>query len=46
MFVVSFNGGILLMQQNIVAYDEGQPRELKEATVLRDAISDLPAVLS
>ncbi|XP_024958734.1 DNA (cytosine-5)-methyltransferase CMT2-like [Cynara cardunculus var. scolymus] len=33
-------------EQNTVAYDEGQPRELKEATVLRDAISDLPAVTS
>ncbi|KAI3692220.1 hypothetical protein L6452_32031 [Arctium lappa] len=33
-------------EQNIVAYDEGQPRELQEATVLRDAISDLPAVTS
>ncbi|KAJ9537437.1 hypothetical protein OSB04_030170 [Centaurea solstitialis] len=31
---------------NTVAYDEGQPRKLKEATVLRDAISDLPAVTS
>ncbi|KAL6348454.1 hypothetical protein AAG906_007386 [Vitis piasezkii] len=29
---------------NIVAYDEGQPRELEKAVVLRDAISDLPAV--
>ncbi|OVA18480.1 Chromo domain/shadow [Macleaya cordata] len=28
----------------IVAYDEGQPRELEEALVLRDAISDLPDV--
>lgn len=33
-------------EQNTVAYDEGQPRELQEATVLRDAISDLPAVTS
>lgn len=34
------------MQQHTVAYDEGQPRELQEAIVLRDAISDLPPVLS
>nr|GLL44511.1 DNA (cytosine-5)-methyltransferase CMT2 isoform X1 [Ipomoea trifida] len=31
-------------ERNTVAYDEGQPRELEEALVLRDAISDLPAV--
>ncbi|KAJ9707388.1 hypothetical protein PVL29_002413 [Vitis rotundifolia] len=29
---------------NIVAYDEGQPRELEKAVVLHDALSDLPAV--
>ncbi|KAI3690218.1 hypothetical protein L2E82_48194 [Cichorium intybus] len=33
-------------EQHIVAYDEGQPRELLEAVVLRDAISDLPPVTS
>ncbi|KAK1417776.1 hypothetical protein QVD17_26910 [Tagetes erecta] len=33
-------------EQNTVAYDEGQPRKLQEAIVLRDAISDLPAVTS
>lgn len=34
----------LHLQQNTVAYDEGEHRELEEAAVLRDAISDLPAV--
>ncbi|KAM7510567.1 hypothetical protein LguiB_009442 [Lonicera macranthoides] len=33
-------------EQNTVAYNEGQPRDLEEAVVLRDAISDLPAVTS
>lgn len=33
------------MQQHTVAYNEGQPRKLQQAIVLRDAISDLPAVL-
>ncbi|KAK2973205.1 hypothetical protein RJ640_024492 [Escallonia rubra] len=33
-------------EQNTVAYNEGQPRELEDAIVLRDAISDLPAVTS
>lgn len=33
------------MQRNVVAYDEGQPRELEKATVIQDAISDLPSVL-
>lgn len=33
------------MQRNVVAYDEEQPRELEKATVIQDAISDLPAVL-
>ncbi|KAK7360619.1 hypothetical protein VNO77_02626 [Canavalia gladiata] len=31
-------------ERNIVAYDENQPRELEKATVIQDAISDLPAV--
>lgn len=31
-------------ERNTVAYDEGQPRDLEEALVLRDAISDMPAV--
>nr|XP_043630625.1 DNA (cytosine-5)-methyltransferase CMT2-like [Erigeron canadensis] len=31
-------------EQNTVAYDEGQPRKLQQAIVLRDAISDLPNV--
>lgn len=36
---------ISFLQRNTVAYDEGQPRgDLEEALVLRDAISDLPAV--
>ncbi|KAK3014031.1 hypothetical protein RJ639_008664 [Escallonia herrerae] len=33
-------------EQNTVAYNEGEPRELEDAIVLRDAISDLPAVTS
>ncbi|XP_057467663.1 DNA (cytosine-5)-methyltransferase CMT2-like [Actinidia eriantha] len=33
-------------ERNTVAYDEGEHRELEEAIVLRDAISDLPAVPS
>lgn len=33
------------MQRIVVAYDEEQPRELEKATVIQDAISDLPAVL-
>ncbi|KAA8525105.1 hypothetical protein F0562_007031 [Nyssa sinensis] len=33
-------------ERNTVAYDEGQPRELEEAVILRDAFSDLPAVTS
>lgn len=32
------------MQRNVVAYDEGQSRELETAIVLSDAISDLPPV--
>lgn len=35
---------ISFLQRNTVAYEEGQPRDLEEALVLRDAISDLPAV--
>ncbi|GAB2230274.1 hypothetical protein Drorol1_Dr00014533 [Drosera rotundifolia] len=31
-------------ERNVVAYDEGQPRELEDAILLRDAISDLPPV--
>lgn len=31
-------------ERNTVAYDEGQPRDLEKAAVLRDAISDLPDV--
>ncbi|XVF13724.1 hypothetical protein REPUB_Repub08aG0232300 [Reevesia pubescens] len=31
-------------ERNTVAYDEDQPRELDDALVLRDALSDLPAV--
>ncbi|GMQ04063.1 hypothetical protein CsSME_00049618 [Camellia sinensis var. sinensis] len=31
-------------ERNIVAYDAGEPRELEEAVLLHDAISDLPAV--
>lgn len=31
-------------ERNIVAYDEGQPRALEAAIVLRDSMSDLPAV--
>ncbi|XP_022735971.1 DNA (cytosine-5)-methyltransferase CMT2-like isoform X2 [Durio zibethinus] len=31
-------------ERNTVAYDEDQPRELEDALVLSDAISDLPAV--
>ncbi|KAI7742565.1 hypothetical protein M8C21_011599 [Ambrosia artemisiifolia] len=33
-------------EQHTVAYDEGQPRKLQQAAVLRDAISDLPPVTS
>ncbi|XP_059644065.1 DNA (cytosine-5)-methyltransferase CMT2-like isoform X2 [Cornus florida] len=33
-------------ERNTVAYDEDQPRQLEEAVILRDAISDLPAVTS
>ncbi|KAK8614294.1 hypothetical protein V6N13_122656 [Hibiscus sabdariffa] len=31
-------------ERNTVAYDNGQPRQLEDALVLRDAISDLPPV--
>ncbi|KAJ8538742.1 hypothetical protein K7X08_030038 [Anisodus acutangulus] len=31
-------------ERNTVAYEEGQQRDLEEALVLRDAISDMPAV--
>ncbi|CAN4076084.1 unnamed protein product [Withania somnifera] len=31
-------------ERNTVAYGEGEPRDLEEALVLRDAISDMPAV--
>ncbi|GMJ12548.1 chromomethylase 2 [Hibiscus trionum] len=31
-------------ERNTVAYDYGQPRQLEDALVLRDAISDLPPV--
>ncbi|XP_028105482.1 DNA (cytosine-5)-methyltransferase CMT2-like isoform X1 [Camellia sinensis] len=31
-------------ERNIVAYDAGEPRELEDAVLLHDAISDLPAV--
>ncbi|KAJ4824620.1 hypothetical protein Tsubulata_024054 [Turnera subulata] len=37
---------IVLLQRNTVGYDEGQARNLEEAVVLRDAISDLPEVSS
>ncbi|XP_022638588.1 DNA (cytosine-5)-methyltransferase CMT2 isoform X3 [Vigna radiata var. radiata] len=33
-------------ERNVVAYDENQPRELEKATVIQDAISDLPAVMN
>ncbi|KAG5099593.1 hypothetical protein JHK82_044645 [Glycine max] len=33
-------------ERNVVAYDEEQPRELEKATVIQDAISDLPAVMN
>ncbi|TKY58485.1 DNA (cytosine-5)-methyltransferase CMT2 [Spatholobus suberectus] len=33
-------------ERNVVAYNEDQPRELEKATVIQDAISDLPAVLN
>ncbi|KAL8104093.1 DNA (cytosine-5)-methyltransferase CMT2-like [Apium graveolens] len=33
-------------EQNTVAYSEGQPRDLEEAAILHDAISDLPPVTS
>ncbi|KAK7346247.1 hypothetical protein VNO80_20762 [Phaseolus coccineus] len=33
-------------ERNVVAYDEDQPRELEKATVIQDAISDLPAVMN
>ncbi|CAJ1942125.1 unnamed protein product [Sphenostylis stenocarpa] len=32
-------------ERNLVAYDEDQPREIEKATVIQDAISDLPAVM-
>ncbi|TYG58151.1 hypothetical protein ES288_D08G199100v1 [Gossypium darwinii] len=31
-------------ERNTVAYEEGQPRQLEDALLLRDAISDLPPV--
>ncbi|XP_051137815.1 DNA (cytosine-5)-methyltransferase CMT3-like [Andrographis paniculata] len=34
----------LEFERNVVAYEEGQPRNLHEAVILRDSISDLPAV--
>ncbi|KAK4490834.1 hypothetical protein RD792_001549 [Penstemon davidsonii] len=34
----------LEFERNIVAYDEGEPRTLEDAIVLRDSISDLPDV--
>ncbi|XP_019087809.1 PREDICTED: DNA (cytosine-5)-methyltransferase CMT2-like isoform X2 [Camelina sativa] len=34
----------LEFERNVVAYDEGQPRILEKALVLKDAISDLPHV--
>ncbi|ESQ55474.1 hypothetical protein EUTSA_v10024250mg [Eutrema salsugineum] len=34
----------LEFERNVVAYDEGQPRNLEKALVLKDAISDLPQV--
>ncbi|PPD93861.1 hypothetical protein GOBAR_DD09121 [Gossypium barbadense] len=35
---------VCLVQRNTVAYDEGQPRQLEDALVLRDSFSDLPPV--
>lgn len=35
-----------MLQRNIVAYDEGQPRDLEKALALGDAISDLPPVFA
>lgn len=32
-------------ERNTVAYDEGQPRQLEDALVLRDSYSDLPPVV-
>ncbi|RZC69528.1 hypothetical protein C5167_032645 [Papaver somniferum] len=37
-------GGPREFERCIVAYDEGQPRSLEKALVLRDALSDLPEV--
>lgn len=37
---------IFMLQRNTVAFDEDQPRELEKASVLQDAISDLPYVVS
>ncbi|CAN8274525.1 unnamed protein product [Cochlearia groenlandica] len=34
----------LEFERNVVAYDEGQPRKLERALVLKDAITDLPHV--
>lgn len=36
---------VCLVQRNTVAYDEGQPRQLEDALVLRDSYSDLPPVV-
>lgn len=36
---------LCLVQRNTVAYEEGQPRQLEDALLLRDAISDLPPVV-
>ncbi|MBA0796528.1 hypothetical protein Gohar_007291, partial [Gossypium harknessii] len=33
-------------ERNTVAYEEGQPRQLEDALLLRDSISDLPPVVS
>lgn len=33
-----------MFQRNVVAYVEGQPRNIEKALVLKDAISDLPHV--
>lgn len=34
----------VVLQRNLVGYDEGQPRMLEKAVVLEDLLSDLPPV--
>jgi hypothetical protein len=46
MLILHFTEIMLCFQQCLVAYNENEDKHLKEALVIRDAISDLPKVFT